>query len=164
MFGLHGLSNPAHDPDLKTTGGLLYYQYDGMRSVSEVTDRHGDIIEQYRYDAFGNIFTGTTNSYNFNGYTNMHYDWKTGLVNLNARWYNPGAGRFMSEDTYPGNLTQPQTLNRYSYVMNNPVNYWDPTGNVAELLYPEGEGFTGIPDWVINFQQETIEQNFGSFA
>ena len=92
----------------------------------------------------------------------MHYDWKTGLVNLNARWYNPGAGRFMSEDTYPGNMYQSQTLNRYSYVMNNPVNYWDPTGNVAELLYPDG--FTEIPNWVRNSQQETIEQNFGSYV
>jgi hypothetical protein len=44
MFGMHGLSNPAHDPALKTTGGMLYYQYDGTRAVSEVTDRHGDII------------------------------------------------------------------------------------------------------------------------
>lgn len=53
MFGLHGLSNPSHDPNLKTTGGLLYYQYDGQRNVSEVIDRHGDIIEQYRYVACG---------------------------------------------------------------------------------------------------------------
>ncbi|WP_274379949.1 hypothetical protein [Paenisporosarcina cavernae] len=39
---------------------MLYYQYDGQRNASEVTDRHGDIIEQYRYDAIGGIFTGKT--------------------------------------------------------------------------------------------------------
>ncbi|RND01165.1 RHS repeat-associated core domain-containing protein [Lysinibacillus halotolerans] len=138
MFGMHGLSNPSHNPDLKTTGGLLYYQYDGIRNVSAVTDRYGDMIEEYRYDAFGGIYTGTTTPYNFNSFTGMSYDGKTGLVNMNARWYDPSIGRFMSEDTYPGNMMQTQSLNRYSYVMNNPVNYWDPTGHVAENLYPEG--------------------------
>uniref|UniRef100_UPI001642E82A RHS repeat-associated core domain-containing protein n=1 Tax=Cytobacillus oceanisediminis TaxID=665099 RepID=UPI001642E82A len=143
MFGMHGLSNPAHDPALKTTGGMLYYQYDGTRAVSEVTDRHGDIIERYRYDAFGSIFTGTTTPYNYHGYTGMRYDGKSGLVDMNARWYNPGAARFMSEDTYPGDVSQTQTLNRYSYVMNNPVNQWDPTGHMAEDLFG-----AAVPAWV----------------
>jgi RHS repeat-associated protein len=82
----------------------------------------------------------------------MRYDGKTGLVYMNARWYDPNAGRFMSEDTYPGELNDPQSLNRYAYVMNNPVNMWDPTGHVAE--YVDGgsttlpDGFSGIPSWV----------------
>ncbi|WP_079506420.1 RHS repeat-associated core domain-containing protein [Mesobacillus jeotgali] len=143
MFGMHGLSNPAHDPALKTTGGMLYYQYDGARAVSEVTDRHGDIIERYRYDAFGSIFTGTTTPYNYHGYTGMRYDGKSGLVDMNARWYNPGTARFMSEDTYPGDVSQTQTLNRYAYVMNNPVNQWDPTGHMAEDLFG-----AAVPSWV----------------
>ncbi|MDX1702017.1 MAG: RHS repeat-associated core domain-containing protein [Melioribacteraceae bacterium] len=145
MFGLHGLSNPSHDPNIKTTGGLLYYQYDGQRNVSEVTDRYGDIIERYRYDAFGGIFTGTTSPYNHHGYTGMRYDGKTGLVDLNARWYNPTACKFMNEDTYPGILSQPQTQNCYSYALNNPVNMWDPSGHVA---LPVDESTGGIQHWV----------------
>jgi RHS repeat-associated protein len=43
----------------------------------------------------------------------MRYDGKTGLVDMNARWYDPNAGRFMSEDTYPGELNDPQSLNIY---------------------------------------------------
>ncbi|MFX3673184.1 MAG: RHS repeat-associated core domain-containing protein [Paenisporosarcina sp.] len=77
------------------------------------------------------MFTGTTSPYNHHGYTGMRYDGKTGLVDLNARWYNPTAGKFMNEDTYPGELSQPQTQNRYSYALNNPVNMWDPSGHVS---------------------------------
>ncbi len=75
----------------------------------------------------------------------MRYDGKTGLVDLNARWYNPTAGKFMNEDTYPGVLSQPQTQNRYSYALNNPVNMWDPSGHVA---VPVDQSTGGIPHWV----------------
>jgi RHS repeat-associated protein len=158
MFGNHGLSNPAHDPNLKTTGGMLYYQYDGQRAVSETTDRHGDIIERYRYDAFGGIFTGITSPYNHHGYTGMLYDGKTGFVDMNARWYEPNIGRFMSEDTYPGEWMNPQSQNRYAYVMNNPVNMWDPTGHVAEYL--DGGSYTGanLPSWVRNYESHAEEE------
>jgi hypothetical protein len=49
---------------------------------------------------------------------------------LRARYYAPETGRFVTEDTWLGNLTQPQTLNRYAYVANNPVNFNDPSGNL----------------------------------
>jgi hypothetical protein len=79
MFGLHGHTNPGQDPSLNTTGGLMYYHYDGQFTVSELTDRNGDLIERYRYDAFGGIFTGITAPYNSVGYTGHHYDDKSGL-------------------------------------------------------------------------------------
>lgn len=131
MFGYHGLSNPSHDPNLKTTGGMLYYQYDGLNTVSSVTDRHGDTIENYRYDVFGGIQTGITAPYNTFAYTSQRYDDKAELVDMNARWYDPSVGRFLTQDSYRGDPMNPLTLNRYSYVHNNPVNMWDPTGNVA---------------------------------
>ncbi|WP_162920173.1 RHS repeat-associated core domain-containing protein [Paenisporosarcina cavernae] len=141
---------------------MLYYQYDEQRNVSEVTDRHGDIIEQYRYDAFGGIFTGTTTPYNHHGYTGMRYDGKTGLVDLNARWYNPTAGKFLSEDTYPGELALPQTQNRYSYALNNPINLWDPSGHVAVGV---DEGTGAIPSWVrAQRDYDSIEKQNGLFT
>ncbi|MFT9487212.1 MAG: RHS repeat-associated core domain-containing protein [Tepidibacillus sp.] len=154
MFGLHGLAEPGHDPELKTTGGLMYYQYDGLNTVSELTDRHGDIIERYRYDAFGGIFTGITAPYNRIAFTGQEYDEKTGLIDLNARMYNPVVGRFMSADTYPGTLANPLSQNRYAYVMNNPINMWDPTGHVPEWVrnrsshYSESESSSRL---VVNF-------------
>jgi hypothetical protein len=77
---------------------------------------------------------------------------------MNARWYNPGTARFMSEDTYPGDFSQTQTLNRYAYVMNNPVNQWDPTGHMAEDL------FGGIvPSWVKAGETEVFQVDSNTY-
>ncbi|MEX2103748.1 MAG: RHS repeat-associated core domain-containing protein, partial [Bacilli bacterium] len=126
MFGLHGLINPAKEPTVDTNGGLMYYSYNGRHTVSEITDRHGDIIESYRYDAFGGIFEGITAPYNTSSYTGHQYDDIAGLMDMKARWYDPQTAGFLSEDTYPGTLDVPFTQNRYAYVGNNPINMWDP--------------------------------------
>ncbi len=48
---------------------------------------------------------------------------------LRARWYNRSVGRFINEDTYEGQLNNPLTLNLYTYVGNNPLIRWDPSGH-----------------------------------
>ena len=53
----------------------------------------------------------------------------TGLDYLRARYYDSQGGTFLSEDSYPGEATDPLSQNRYSYVQNNPVNYTDPSGH-----------------------------------
>ena len=55
-----------------------------------------------------------------------------GLYYYNARFYDPEIGRFIREDSYDGELDNPQSQNIYIYVMNNPLKYVDPTGNYAE--------------------------------
>ena len=65
--------------------------------------------------------------YNDLGYTGQIYDPEASLLYLSARWYSPSAGRFTTMDTYPGDMTNPQTLNLYAYTGGNPVNYVDPT-------------------------------------
>jgi RHS repeat-associated protein len=47
---------------------------------------------------------------------------QTGLVYLRARWYDPAQGRFLQRDSFTGGPTRPQSLNRYAYAENNPVN------------------------------------------
>ncbi|WP_421617416.1 RHS repeat-associated core domain-containing protein [Brevibacillus sp. TJ4] len=61
------------------------------------------------------------------------YDEKAGLYYLRARYYDPSIGRFISEDTYKGQVDNPLNLNRYTYVHNNPLRYVDPTGHAAEI-------------------------------
>ena len=56
-------------------------------------------------------------------------DEDTGLYYFNARWYDQEVGRFITEDSYHGELNNPQTLNLYVYVAQNPMRYVDPTGN-----------------------------------
>ncbi len=55
----------------------------------------------------------------------------TGNIYLRARYYNPNDGRFLSRDTWAGDVNNPLSLNRWMYVEGNPVNYVDPSGNCA---------------------------------
>jgi hypothetical protein len=66
-------------------------------------------------------------------------------MDYSARWYSPTVGRFLTEDTVLGDLGNTQSLNRYSYVMNNPINMVDPSGHVP------------IPSWVKKREDRSLE-------
>ena len=51
---------------------------------------------------------------------------------MRARYYDPTLGRFITEDSYPGEANDPLSLNLYTYAHNNPINLFDPTGHWAE--------------------------------
>ena len=71
-------------------------------------------------------YTDTTgNSFAYNGESRDD----TGFDYLRARYYDSQEGTFLTEDSYPGEDTDPLSQNRYSYVQNNPVNYTDPSGH-----------------------------------
>ncbi|MCY9697918.1 RHS repeat-associated core domain-containing protein, partial [Paenibacillus alginolyticus] len=77
------------------------------------------------------------------------YDSKASLMDYSARWYSPKVGRFTTEDTYAGVAYVPQTLNRYAYTLNNPVNYTDPTGHWCEYgEYSHGGDCDDPSHWV----------------
>ena len=83
------------------------------------------------YDAFGNILEGgdtVDNPYRYAGY---RYDEETKLYYLTARFYNAKIARFMQEDSYLGDISDPLSLNLYTYCFNNPIIYYDPTGHVV---------------------------------
>jgi RHS repeat-associated protein len=61
-------------------------------------------------------------------YTSQELDSETGLYNYNARYYNPALGKFISPDMIVPDISNPQAFNRYSYVINNPLMYTDPSG------------------------------------
>ena len=61
-------------------------------------------------------------------YRGYFYDGETGLYYLNSRFYDPETARFIQEDTYRGNAEDPLSLNLYTYVLNNPIKYYDPFG------------------------------------
>ena len=74
--------------------------------------------------------TTCSQNYKLTGYER---DSETGLDYAFARYYNSRIGRFVSADPLAGNISDPQSLNRYAYVANNPTNYTDPAGM---FLYP----------------------------
>jgi RHS repeat-associated protein len=63
-------------------------------------------------------------------YTGKPYDTVTGLYYFAARYYDPSLGRFITEDSYNGTKTDPLSMNRYSYAVENPMKYVDPSGHV----------------------------------
>jgi RHS repeat-associated protein len=102
-----------------------YYQADGLGSLSSLSNTSGALANTYTYDSFGNL-TGSTGSLtNSFRYTGREFDTETGLYYYRARYYDPSAGRFLSEDPirYAGG-----SPNFYHYVFNGPLNLIDPTG------------------------------------
>lgn len=112
------------------TDGILFYHADGLGSVSVITDVYGEQLNRYTYDAFGNPLTVTETVDNMFRFTGEPYD-PSGLVFLRARYYDPTTGRFLTQDTYLGELNDPLSQNLYVYCSNNPVLYIDPSGNIA---------------------------------
>lgn len=106
---------------------LKYVLTDRLGGVNVITDATGKELERINYDAFGGIAGHPTQS--TRGYTGHEWDAESGLINMNARLYDPVLGRFISADTVipePGNM---QAYNRYGYVLNNPLYYTDPSGH-----------------------------------
>lgn len=62
-------------------------------------------------------------------FTGQRRDDHTALIHMGARWYDARLGRWTSADTIVPGFADPQNLNRYSYVRNNPVRYTDPSGH-----------------------------------
>jgi len=114
-----------------TAGGQMYYQYDGLGSVRSLSDISGNSVSTYSYDVFGkpDLVTGSADN-NFR-FTGEQVDAETGLIYLRARYYDPETGRFISRDPFTGFDTNTQSLNRYTYGYNNPVQYTDPSGKVV---------------------------------
>ncbi|MBN2853723.1 MAG: RHS repeat-associated core domain-containing protein [Clostridia bacterium] len=62
-------------------------------------------------------------------YYGEYFDKETGTIYLRVRYYNPGNGRFISQDSYMGNELDPLSLNLYIYCKGNPIMFIDPSGN-----------------------------------
>ena len=109
-----------------------YYLYnkDIQGSTSSLVKEDGSADATYQYTDFGETtIQGDDQAKNEVSYTGGIYDQSTGLYYLNARYYNPEDGRFLTEDTYRGENNQPNTQHLYVYCANNPVNYVDPSGH-----------------------------------
>lgn len=112
-------------------GGIEYPLLDGLGSVRHLTDAAGAVILSRGYDAFGNVRFAAGMGSSRLGYTGELQDSVSGLVYLRARHYHPLLGRFLQRDGFDGFIQAPQSLNRYSYAVNNPVRFSDPGGHCA---------------------------------
>ena len=114
------------------TNQIYYYLYNGHGDVVQIVDTNGNVVNQYQYDEWGNIVNQSEAIANSFKYAGEQYDSESGLYYLKARYYDPSVGRFINEDTYEGQINNPLSLNLYTYVSNNPLTHWDPSGFSAE--------------------------------
>jgi RHS repeat-associated protein len=128
----------------KSESGKYWYHQDQLGSTRLITDHTGSVVARYDYNTFGTAMnasgTGTTDRQ----FTGHRTDDANNLIYMNARYYDSDLGRFISADSIIPSMFDPQALNPYSYVTNNPINYTDPTG------HQECEGETCSLDVVDN--------------
>ncbi|MEK6747634.1 MAG: RHS repeat-associated core domain-containing protein [Pseudomonadota bacterium] len=117
------------------TSTTKYVHTDALGSVDVITDSAGNKVEEQSFDDYGQPRGGTWQDGSVSsitsttrGYTGHEMDSEFGLINMNARMYDPMLGRFTSPDPTVPSIYNPQALNRYAYALNNPFRYVDPTG------------------------------------
>jgi RHS repeat-associated protein len=108
-----------------------FYIKDGHGSIRMLTDANGNITDTFDYDAFGVLINRTGNTPNNYLYLGEQFDPDLGFYYLRARYLNPSTGRFLTMDQFEGDIFNPQSLHKYVYAQNDPVNKIDPSGNMS---------------------------------
>ena len=113
--------------------GLYFRHTDQLGSTSMISDAIGTKVanSDVVYAPFGEVRSGQQSTLTDFGYTGQRHDDTTGgLMYYGARYYLPGLDRFISPDTIVPGAGDPQSLNRFSYTRDNPINRVDPTGHI----------------------------------
>lgn len=109
-----------------------WYRQDIRGSITNILNSSDAVVRSYTYDAYGNTSSEGTLTNSF-AYTGAVIDEETGLYYMNARYYDPETGRFISQDSYRGENESFWHL--YVYCNGDPVNSVDPTGHaVANIV------------------------------
>lgn len=143
----------------KDRSGTYFYHPDHLGSTNIVTDLSGNVVERTEYLPFGEVLKGGQSRYLFTGKEKDSTD----LMYYGARYYDPFTRHFTQADTILPDIYDPLQLNRYAYVMNNPVRYTDPTGNtpwsaiagvvgfganlIKQIILDSRSIFSGTIDW-----------------
>lgn len=134
--------------DTDTQGNLtaqdLWMHTDHLGSICEITDQEGAIVKSFSFDAWGNrrdhtdwgwIDPATVDpTYTERGFTGHEMLDEVGLVHMNGRIYDAVLGRFLSADPFVQFSDNGQSFNRYSYVLNNPIKFTDPSGHFLFII------------------------------
>jgi RHS repeat-associated protein len=134
---------------VKKGAELSYVLQDHLGSTAGTVNSSGAVVSTVRYFPYGSTLASTGTLPTDKKFTGQIED-NTGLYYYNARYYDPEIGRFISADSIVSNPANPQSLNRYSYCLNNPLKYTDPSGHeyteadqMQEYSYCCKIGYTG---------------------
>ena len=122
-------------------GEPFYFVKNLQGDIIAITDKDGEIVARYTYDAWGvctvdttstNITIANLNPYRYRGY---YYDSEIGMYYLQSRYYDPEVGRFVNGDeaSYIYADGNNYVVNLFAYCENNPINMNDPNGTLALL-------------------------------
>ena len=114
-------------------GDLRFYHLDHLGSVRQLTNVEADVAASYDYLPYGKEVGSSTAPLQFTGHERDSHGPgdEDNLDYMHARYYSPHLSRFIAVDPVLGDAAVPQSWNRYTYTLNNPVKYTDPTGLVA---------------------------------
>jgi len=119
---------------MRDANGLQYFLIDHLGSTVAITDSNGTLTSQQRYLPFGGTRANVTapnspgTDFGYTGQRQLDAD-MGGLMDYKARFYSPMLGRFIQPDSIVPAPFKPQSWNRYTYVINNPIIYVDPSGH-----------------------------------
>ncbi len=135
-----GAVHVQNDNDIDTDDGLYYLYGDHQGSIIACTDKDGNITGKQSYDAWGRTRNPISWDQSENtqpmpewlarGYTGHEHYAAYDLINMNGRTYDPRLARMIQVDNFIQAPGFTQSHNRYSYVLNNPLKYTDPSGEI----------------------------------
>ena len=119
-----------------TNNTVTYLHADQLGSANTGTDASGLVSWREQYTPFGTTLTSPIANNDQAGFTGHIKDSATGLNYMQARYYDPLIGRFLSRDPIGFSPERPEMFSSYTYVGNDPVNNTDPTGKVCVPCVP----------------------------
>jgi RHS repeat-associated protein len=130
---------------LRKDNQVLYLAGDHLGTTSVVVNGSGIKMAESRHRPYGEVRWpaedgGFPTNYRFTG---QRLDSALGIYHMGARWYDPYIARWLSADTLVPHRANPQSFNRYSYVLENPLKYRDPTGHMDDAGNDSG---CGLPE------------------
>ncbi len=121
-FPGNGLSTPGSPAEPR------YYHADWLGSNAVVTDAAGAVIQESFFEPFGKVVSTIGADATEYLFTDQEHDDESGLMYFGARFYDPEVGRFLEEDPILALGFDTQTFNAYTYVLNRPTAFIDPSG------------------------------------
>jgi RHS repeat-associated protein len=132
-----------------------YFHEDALGSVRLESGASLTTLYASDYTPYGGL-SGASGVVSF-AYTGKMKDPATALYYSGARWYNAGIWRFITEDSYPTQLSNPLSQNRYIYAEDNPMTLTDPTGHYSVKSVAGGGSLPpGFVTWAFEYHWASI--------
>ncbi len=127
-----------------SAGQTEYFLYDGHGSTRQLVNHpvppaQPTVIDSFSYDSYGVMLGNTVNPADTASnttrllYCGEQYDKSLNQYYLRARYYNQANGRFTQMDSFEGSPSDPQSLHKYTYCHNDPINFVDPSGHFETM-------------------------------